>query len=118
VDFPNMYRLRQTFDRTAVADIPGTVQAELEKLALDKRVRPGQRIALTGGSRGVANIALILKTAVDYLKSLGARPFIFPAMGSHGGATAEGQTAMLVHYGVTEAFTGAPILSSMETVEI
>jgi hypothetical protein len=113
-----MYRLRQTFDRTAVADIPGTVQAELEKLALDKRVRPGQRIALTGGSRGVANIALILKTAVDYLKSLGARPFIFPAMGSHGGATAEGQTAMLVHYGVTEAFTGAPILSSMETVEI
>jgi len=113
-----MYRLRQTFDRTSVADIPGTVQAELKKLALDKRVRPGQRIALTGGSRGVANIALILKTVVDYLKSLGARPFIFPAMGSHGGATAEGQTAMLIHYGVTEAFTGAPILSSMEAVEI
>jgi len=113
-----MVRLRQTFDRTMVADIPGAIQAELKKLALERRIRPGQRIALTGGSRGVANIALILKTVVDYLKSLGARPFIFPAMGSHGGATAEGQTAMLAHYQVTEAFTGAPVLSSMDTVEI
>jgi hypothetical protein len=118
MDFPDMIRLRQTFDRTIVTDIPGAVQAELKKLALGQRVRPGQRIALTGGSRGVANIALILKSAADYLKSIGARPFIFPAMGSHGGATAEGQTAMLAHYHVTEAFTGAPILSSMETVEI
>ena len=113
-----MVRLRQTFDRTMVADIPGAIQAELKKLALERRIRPGQRIALTGGSRGVANIALILKTVVDYLKSLGARPFIFPAMGSHGGATAEGQTAMLAHYQVTEAFTGAPVYSSMDTVEI
>jgi len=113
-----MYRLRQSFDRTAVADIPGTVRAELKKLVLEKRVRPGQRIALTGGSRGVANIALILKTVVEHLKTIGASPFIFPAMGSHGGATAEGQAAVLTHYGVTEEFTGAPVLSSMETVEI
>ena len=113
-----MIRLRQAFDRTRVADIPGAVQAELKKLALEQRIRPGQRIALTGGSRGVANIALILKTVVDYLKSLGAKPFIFPAMGSHGGATAEGQTALLAHYQVTEAFTGAPVLSSMDAVEI
>jgi hypothetical protein len=118
VDFPNMIRLRQAFDRTKVADVSGAVQAELKKLALGQRIRPGQRIALTGGSRGVANIALILKTVVDYLKSLGARPFIFPAMGSHGGATAEGQSAMLAHYQVTERFTGAPILSSMDAVEI
>ena len=118
MDFPNMIRLRQTFDRTTVADIPGMVRAELKKLALEQRIRPGQRIALTGGSRGVANIALILKTVVDYVKSLGASPFIFPAMGSHGGATAEGQAAMLAHYQVTEAFTGAPVLSSMDTVEI
>ena len=118
MDFPNMVRLRQAFDRTKVADISGAVQAELKKLALEQRIRPGQRIALTGGSRGIANIALILKTVVDYLKSLGARPFIFPAMGSHGGATAEGQSAMLAHYQVTEAFTGAPVLSSMDAVEI
>jgi nickel-dependent lactate racemase len=118
VDFPNMYRLRQAFDRTVVADIHDTVRAELKKLALEQKVRPGQRIALTGGSRGVANIALILKSVADYLKSIGARPFIFPAMGSHGGATAEGQVDMLAHYQVTEKMTGVPILSSMETVEI
>jgi hypothetical protein len=99
-------------------DIPGAVQAELKKLALEKRVRPGQRIALTGGSRGIANIALILKSAADHVKSIGGRPFVFPAMGSHGGATAVGQTAMLTHYQVTEAFTGAPVLSSMDAVEI
>jgi hypothetical protein len=118
MDFPDMIRLRQSFDRTAVTDIPGTVLAELKKLCLEQRVRPGQRIALTGGSRGVANIALILKTVVEHIKSLGALPFIFPAMGSHGGATAEGQTAMLSHYDITETFTGAPILASMDAVEI
>ena len=118
MNFPKVYRLRQNFDRTVVQDIPGTVKAELKKLSLEKRVKPGQRVALTAGSRGVANIAVILKAAVIHLKSLGAQPFIFPAMGSHGGATAEGQTALLAHYNVTEAFTGAPVLSSMEAVEI
>lgn len=118
MSFPQMYRLKQTFDRTKVNDIPGTVQAELQKLALDKIVKPGQRVAITAGSRGVANIALILKSIVEFLKSLGLKPFIFPAMGSHGGATAEGQVALLAHYNVTEAFTGAPIISSMEVVEI
>ena len=118
MNFPKVYRLRQNFDRTLVQDIPGTVKAELKKLSLEKRVKPGQRVALTAGSRGVANIAVILKAAVEHLKSLGAQPFIFPAMGSHGGATAEGQTALLAHYNVTEAFTGAPVLSSMEAVEI
>jgi hypothetical protein len=118
MDFPDMIRLRQVFDRTKVTDIPGAVLAELKKLSLEQRIRPGQRIALTGGSRGVANIALILRTVVDYLKSLDARPFIFPAMGSHGGATADGQKAMLAHYDITEAVTGAPVLSSMDAVEI
>jgi len=118
MNFPKVYRVRQSFDRTAVKDIPGTAQAELKRLSLGKYIKPGQRVALTAGSRGVANIAIILKAAVEYLKSLGAQPFIFPAMGSHGGATAEGQTALLAHYNVTEAFTGAAILSSMEVVEI
>ena len=118
MNFPNMYRVRQAFDRTRVEDIPGTVKAELKKLALENKVKPGQRVALTAGSRGVANIAVILKAAVEYLKSIGAKPFIFPAMGSHGGATPEGQTALLAHYNVTEAFTGAPVLSSMEVMEI
>jgi hypothetical protein len=118
VSFPQIYRVRQTFDRTAVKDIPGTVKAELKRLSLEKRLRPGQRVALTAGSRGVANIAIILKAAVEYLKSLGAQPFIFPAMGSHGGATPEGQAALLAHYNVTESFTGGPVLSSLDVIEI
>ena len=118
MNFPKMYRVRQSFDRTQVKDIPAAVQGELRKLNLGQKVKPGQTIALTAGSRGVANIAQILKAAVEYLKTLGAKPFIFPAMGSHGGAKAEGQAALIAHYNVTEAFTGAPILSSMEVVEI
>jgi len=118
MDFPKVYRIRQTFDRTMVNDIPGTVKAELKRLSIEKLIKPGQGVALTAGSRGVANIALILKTIGEYLKSLGAKPFIFPAMGSHGGATAEGQAELLAHYNVSEAFTGIPLLSSMEVVEI
>ena len=118
MNFPNFYRVRQSFDRTAVKDIPGTVKGELQKLSLEKRLKSGQRVALTAGSRGVANSARILQATVEYLKSLRAQPFIFPAMGSHGGATAEGQVDLLAHYNVTESFTGAPVLSSMEVVEI
>jgi hypothetical protein len=118
MNFPQMYRVRQPFDKTAVQDIPAAVKGELKKLGIEKILKPGQRVALTAGSRGVANIAIILKAAVEHLKSLGAKPFIFPAMGSHGGAKAEGQTALLAHYNVTEAFTGAPIVSSMEVVQI
>jgi len=116
--FPRMYRIRQTFDQTSVKDIPEAVRDELTKLSLQKTIKSGTRIAITAGSRGICNIALILKGIVDYLKTLGARPFLFPAMGSHGGATAEGQVSLLKHYQVTEEFIGAPILSSMETVEI
>jgi hypothetical protein len=118
MNFPKMHRVRQSFDRTRVKDIPATVKAELEKLNLRQKVKPGQTVALTAGSRGVANIALILRAAVEFFKSIEAKPFIFPAMGSHGGAKAEGQTALIAHYNVTEAFTGAPIVSSMEVVEI
>ena len=90
---PRMYRIRQTFERPVVREIRGTVESELKKLSLEKRIKPGQRVAITAGSRGVANMAEILRATVDFMKSLGADPFIFPAMGSHGGATAEGQSA-------------------------
>jgi uncharacterized protein (DUF362 family) len=115
---PRMYRVRQTFERPLVKDIRGTVGSELKKLSLEKNIKPGQRVAITAGSRGVANMASILKATVDHLKSLGARPFVFPAMGSHGGATAEGQLSLLAHYQITENWMGVPILASMEAVEI
>jgi hypothetical protein len=115
---PKMYRIRQKLDPPVVTDVAAAVQAEIGKLDLRGRLKPGGRVAVTGGSRGVANIATILRATCDSLKALGAKPFIVPAMGSHGGATAEGQFAVLARYGVTPESMEVPILSSMETVEI
>ena len=115
---PKMHRIRQKVDPPVVVDIAMAVSAEIRKLNLAGRVKPSARVAVTGGSRGVANIATILKATCESLKALGAKPFIVPAMGSHGGATAEGQLKVLARYGVTPESMGVPILSSMETVEI
>jgi hypothetical protein len=112
-----MYRVRQRFDDTRVNNIAETVKSEMNKLSF-QTVKPAQRIAITAGSRGVANIAEILRAIVDFCQCMGAEPFIFPAMGSHGGATSEGQLAVLRQLGVTESYVKAPVLSSMETKEI
>ncbi|MBS0207598.1 MAG: [Fe-S]-binding protein [Planctomycetes bacterium] len=118
LDYPQMFRVRQTFDAPQVADIAGTVGAELKKLGLERTIRPGQTVAITAGSRGIANIALIIKTTVEHLKSLQAEPFIVPSMGSHGGGTAEGQVEILRGYNVTPEYCGCPIRASMETVVV
>ena len=115
---PKMYRIRQKLDPPVVSDVAAAVRAEIAKLDLAGRLKPGGRVAVTGGSRGVANIATILRATCESLKGMGLRPFIVPAMGSHGGATAEGQLAVLARYGVTPESMGVPILASMETVEI
>ncbi len=116
--FPLLFRVRQSFDSPTlpVDQIQATVEAELSRLALSSVVKPGQSVAITAGSRGVANIALIIQAAVRHFQRLGAKPFIVPAMGSHGGGTAEGQRELIEGYGVTEAFCGCPIRASMETV--
>jgi hypothetical protein len=113
-----MLKVRQIFDRGKIekADIPQAVFAELSRAG--DIIRPGMQVAITCGSRGVNNVALITKAIADFVKSKGAKPFVVPAMGSHGGATAGGQRALIEGYGVTEEFVGCPILSSMETVEI
>jgi Lactate racemase N-terminal domain len=111
-----MLRLRQKFDCPRLDDIPGSVAKELATLRLGEKVKPGQTVAITVGSRGIANIALITKAIVDHFYLLGAKPFIVPAMGSHGGGTAQGQRAIVEGYGVTEAAMGCEIRSSMETV--
>jgi hypothetical protein len=113
-----MVRLRQHFDRPRVENVPAGVRTALERLDLGKTIRPGQTVALTAGSRGIANIPLLLRSVVSFLKDLGARPFLVPAMGSHGGGTAEGQRHILESYGITEAFVGCPIRSSMEVVSL
>lgn len=116
--YPRMFRLRQQFEAPRLDDVAGAVKAELTRLALDQKLRPGQSVAITAGSRGIANIHLIIKAAVEHLQSLGAKPFIVPAMGSHGGGTAEGQQAILEGYGITEQFCGCPIRAGMETVVV
>ena len=90
-----MYRIRQKFDASHIGEeeLPSVVRGELERMG--DQVRPGMRIGITSGSRGVANVALITKCIADFLKEKGANPFVFPAMGSHGGATAEGQREII-----------------------
>ena len=114
MQLPKMAKVRQVFDQLGIKDIPAKIREELEKKRLKDRVKPGQRIAVTAGSRGIANIPLILKTIVAELKAVGAEPFLVPAMGSHGGATPEGQIQVLHSLGVTEESVGAPIEASME----
>jgi hypothetical protein len=113
-----MLRVRQEFERPRVENVAAAVRAALERLDLGKTIRPGHTVALTAGSRGIANIALVLKATASFLKDLGARPFLVPAMGSHGGGTAEGQRQVIESYGITEAFVGAPIRASMEVVPL
>ena len=111
-----MFRVRQKFDARRVSDLTGEVDRQLSSLNLRDKIRPGQSVALTAGSRGIANIDQITLAAVNHFKKLGAVPFIVPAMGSHGGGTAEGQAQLLEHYGITAAKMGCEIRASMETV--
>ena len=120
VNLPKMLKVRQMHERDRIEeeDISGAIFAELSRPEVNDLIMPGKRIAITCGSRGVNKIALITRALVDFVKSKGAVPFVVPAMGSHGGATADGQKALLKTYGVTEDFIGCPIVSYMETVEI
>ncbi len=114
--YPRMFRVRQTFPRPQVADVAAEVERQLASLHLAERIRPGQSVAVTAGSRGILNIHLVIRAVVAHLRRLGAEPFIVPAMGSHGGGTAAGQRAIVEGYGITEDFVGCPIRASMETV--
>ncbi|MBQ3402232.1 MAG: DUF2088 domain-containing protein [Synergistaceae bacterium] len=120
VKIPRMFRAGQKFPREVISpsDIPAKVFAELSREPFASKIRPGMSIAITAGSRGVANVAIITRAIADYVKSRGATPFIVPAMGSHGGATAEGQLEVLEGYGITPDSMGCEIRSSMEVVHL
>lgn len=115
---PPLALLSQKFDDSEIADIPGTVRAEVARLGVLDAVKPGQSVAITAGSRGIHGIRDILSTLCTLFRERGATPFLFPAMGSHGGATAEGQTALLASYGIDAAGIGAPVCASMKTVHL
>ncbi|MDR1732875.1 MAG: DUF362 domain-containing protein [Synergistaceae bacterium] len=119
VKLPCMVRVRQKMTGDRVENVEEEVRREMDALAANQHLDlTGKNIAVTAGSRGIADYAKLLHAVVSKLKEMGAKPFIFPAMGSHGGATAEGQRELLERYGITEAAMGVPIRSSMETVTV
>lgn len=120
VEIPKMFHARQNFekDRIAKEDLEKVIWAEMSKEKFSSKIKPDMEIAITAGSRGIANVDIITKAVVDFVKNKGAKPFIVPAMGSHGGATAEGQIEVLESYGISEEKMGCEIRSSMETVEL
>ena len=116
VPLPRMVNVRQKFDSVHLGDIPATVAKEFQRPEVRAKVKSGQVIAVGCGSRGIANIATIAKCVIRELQALGAKPFIFPSMGSHGAATAEGQKKVLEGYGISEATMGVPVKATMDTV--
>ena len=115
---PRMCRLEQQLEGPKLTEIPAAVRGSIQHLRLQDRVKPRATVAITSGSRGIANIDLITRAVVDEVKALGLAPFIVPAMGSHGGATAEGQAKVLEHYGITASTMGCSVKSSLDVVEI
>jgi hypothetical protein len=113
---PTMVPVRQRFSDDAIADLPGAIRAGMAGLDLGRRLRPGAEVALAVGSRGVSPLREVVGAIVAELRALGARPFVVPAMGSHGGGTAEGQREVLAGYGISEAGLGVEVRSSMATV--
>lgn len=116
--FPSFLRARQHWDQPRIADLGAAVTGSLEAGGLGRRLEPGMVVAITAGSRGIAHLPEILRAAVLYCRSADCKPFLFPAMGSHGGATAEGQRALLADLGVTEGSVGAEIRATMEVVQV
>ena len=118
MDFPRLLMVRQKFPDRALRDIPGEVRGQLAGSGFAARLKPGARVAIGVGSRGIHNLATIVRAAVDYWQATGMQPFLFPAMGSHGAGTAEGQAAVLAHYGITEATMGCPVQSQLDVVAL
>ncbi|EAX48881.1 conserved hypothetical protein [Thermosinus carboxydivorans Nor1] len=118
VPLPRLVKVYQKFSAAQVVDLPQTLRQELAKPGVGDRIRPGMRIAVAVGSRGIAEIQTITRVTVEEIKRRGGEPFIVPAMGSHGGATAEGQRQVLANLGITEDSIGCPIVSAMDVVEV
>ncbi len=116
--FPRMFAVRQKFPVSPPLDIAAVVQGQFKAQNVVARLKPGARIAVGVGSRGISKIREIVAAVLDELKAAGAQPFILPAMGSHGGATAEGQTGVLASYGITEQSMGVPIRATMDVERI
>jgi hypothetical protein len=118
MQFPRLLVVRQKFPDRKIADVAASVRAQLAPSGFGSRLKPGSRVAIGVGSRGIHNIATIVYNVVQYWKEQGMRPLIFPAMGSHGAANAAGQAEVLSSYGISEATMGCPIVSQLEVVSL
>lgn len=114
MSYPEMVKISQQLDKSKITDLNTHITAELDKTTLTTRLKPGAKVAISAGSRGITDIVTIVTSVVSWIKTHGGVPFLIPAMGSHGGATAEGQIQILEEYGLLETNVGAPIVSSME----
>jgi hypothetical protein len=117
-EFPQFHHVCMNFSREAIGDVAAAVGREIDALLPASGIRAGDRVAVGVGSRGIDRLEVIVRTVCARLRQAGARPAIIPAMGSHGGATAEGQAAVLARLNVTEATCGAPVISSMEVEQV
>lgn len=115
---PRMIKIRQIYDKSRINDIPGRIRGQMKENLTDKEWYLGKKICVTVGSRGIPDLDIIVKTVIDQLKEWDAEPFIIPSMGSHGGASPEGQMEILAGYNITEQSMGAPVLSSMEVIQV
>ena len=118
IPVPKMAKVRQTFDSSQIDDLGSAIRAELDIPKFRELIKTGMEIAVAVGSRGLDRLPELVATTIEFIKEQGATPFIVPSMGSHGGATAEGQIAVLKHLGVTEETAGCEIRSSMEVVKL
>ena len=118
IPVPKMAKVKVKFDNTKIDDLEPALLAKLQQEHIQSKVKPGMEIAVAVGSRGLDRLVELTAVTVKFLKDLGAKPFIVPSMGSHGGATAEGQREVLAHLGVTEESAGCEIRSSMEVVKL
>jgi hypothetical protein len=118
MDLSPLLLVKQNFPDRRIADIPATVHQQLSGQGFAAQLAPGSRVAIGVGSRGIHNIDLIVRSVIDWWKGQGMKPFIFPAMGSHGAATAEGQADVLAHYGITESTMGCPVVSRLDVVSV
>jgi hypothetical protein len=118
IRLPDLLRLRQVIAAPRLHDAPASLEAALAEFDLERRVARGQRVAVAVGSRGIRDLVPLLVTLVAALRRVGAEPYLVPCMGSHGGATAAGQAAVLAELGVTESSVGAPVVSTMDALEV
>ena len=118
MQFPRLLVIRQKFPDRRIVDVAGTVRAQLAAAGFASRLKPGARVAIGVGRRGIHNIATIVHNVVRYWKEQGMQPVLFPAMGSHGAANAAGQAEVLASYGITEASMGCPLISQLEVVSL